>query len=376
MAVRHGYHAGADAQELITATRDGVNLNELWATFRALNDAQNEQMNNLVQLLTFRTTTQVEQVLQGGDPPLMEEASEFGIATAQRLLPGYFNVGFGFKEYDMRAGYTWRFLRRADSNMVRSMADASVGAYRKTLFNDMMRSIFNNVNVSATINGSSVNIYRFYNDDGTVPPAYAGTTFDGDHDHYRVTEAAAIEAADLDGVLDDFDSHGYGFTTGYQVLFLVNRQEGNAMRAFRTAANGGTGGNAGRYDFIPSVGAPGQIITTTQQLVGQSAPPATYNGLTVIGSYGNALIVQDSFIPAGYVLALASGGPLLPSNPLGLYEEPGYSGLQLFEGPDRAYPLQDSHWWAGFGFGVRHRGAGMVLQIKASGTYDIPAAYA
>ena len=50
-------------------------------------------------------------------------------------------------------------------------------------------------------------------------------------------------------------------------------------------------------------------------------------------------------------------------------------GLRLVKGPDRDYPLTDSFYLHGFGTGIRHRGAGVVMQITASGSYTTPAAY-
>lgn len=374
-APRHGIHAGADAQ-YVNLTTDGVDLTQLWNEYQALINASNDSMNTLLQVLTFPTNRRTEPVFQGGEAPEMEDASEFGVATADILAPGYFNIAYDFREYDARSAFTWKFLRRAPASIVSQEVEMRIAAYRRRVFMDAMRAMFRKTNKAATINGSAYTVYRFYNADGTVPPEYAGTTFDGTHDHYRVNGNAAFRAVDLDNVLDDFDSHGYRTVNGYTVVFLLNRQEANAARAFRTAANGGTGVNAGRYDFIPAPGQPGQIMTVTQQMVGQTTPPSTWNGLTVIGSYGNALLVQEDLIPAGYVAGLASGGPLLPSNPLGFYQEPGYEGLRFLPGPNPSYPIQESNWWAGFGYGVRHRGAGMIVQIKASGSYDVPAAYA
>lgn len=377
MATRHGYHAGADAALFPAATVDGVDLNRLWGDYQALVNAQNEQMNNLLQLISFPTNRQTEVVYQGSDVPELEEATEFGNATGEILVPGYFNIGYSFREFDRRVGFTFKFVRRATQQQMDAQMEAGVAAYRRRVFNDAMRAIFRNTNVTASINGSSVNVYRFYNapSDGVIPPDHGSTTFDNTHTHYKFSGGSTLTAANLDALLDDFDSHGYGYSGGYQILFLVNRSEGNVIRGFRTAANGGTGGNAGRYDFIASQGAPGQIINTTQQIIGQSAPAATYQGLNVIGSYGNALVIQDDLIPAGYVLALASGGPLLPSNPLGFYQEAGWEGLRLVSGPDESYPLRDAKWWAGFGFGVRHRGAGIVMRVHAS-AYAVPTAYA
>lgn len=44
----------------------------------------------------------------------------------------------------------------------------------------------------------------------------------------------------------------------------------------------------------------------------------------------------------------------------------------MIEGNWAKYPLVESFFQRGLGTGVRHRGAAAVVQIKASGTYDLP----
>ena len=59
------------------------------------------------------------------------------------------------------------------------------------------------------------------------------------------------------------------------------------------------------------------------------------------GSYGFAALNESQVIPAGYFAVVASGGPYAAGNVLA-------------------------------GTGVRHRGGAAVMQIKASGSYDVP----
>ena len=51
-------------------------------------------------------------------------------------------------------------------------------------------------------------------------------------------------------------------------------------------------------------------------------------------------------------------------------------GLRLVKGRSADYPLQESMYQRGFGTGIRRRGAGVVMQIKATGSYVIPTQYA
>ena len=65
------------------------------------------------------------------------------------------------------------------------------------------------------------------------------------------------------------------------------------------------------------------------------------------------------------------------SNPVGFRQHSNASlrGLRLLSGAQHDYPLVDSFYQRGFGTGVRHRGAGVVMQITA-GAFAVPAAFA
>lgn len=367
----HGFHT---ADDIVTHTTDGRELNQIWADFVGLLNAVNTERQALISFLSVPVAQPLEMVAQPGDGVEMEESSEFGEPTGSRIEPTYFNIGYPFKWYDLGARYSWRYLADATAAMVESVANVAVEAYLRRQLKELFRAVFNNVNTTTDIRQVAYPVYRFYNNDGVVPPTYKSNTFLGSHNHYRTSGAATIVAGDLDEILDDFTAHGYGFENGYRTVVMVHRQEGDVIRTFRSVANGGTG----KYDFIPAQGQPGQVMTLNQQIIGQSQPANTLAGLMVIGSYGNALIVQDDWLPAGYIIGFVTGGRDSLSNPVGMRQHSNASlrGLRLVKGRTPNYPLIDSFWTAGYGFGVRHRGAGMVMQITASGTYTIPAAYA
>lgn len=94
--------------------------------------------------------------------------------------------------------------------------------------------------------------------------------------------------------------------------------------------------------------------------------------------YGDAWVVSDRQIPAGYLVGLATGGPDSPRNPMGFREavQGSLQGLIQLPGNSGNYPLIDSYYTRGFGVGVRQRGAGAVMQIKATGSYAVPSLYA
>lgn len=377
-ANRNGTHVAAD---VVTQTADGTDLNSVWSDFMGLLDAVNGQRQALINFLTFAVSQPTELVTQPGQGVDFEEASEFGEPVGSRIQPAYFNLGYTFKWYDLAARYTWQYLADATDAMVNSVANASVEAYYRKLMTEVLRTVFNPTNLTATIRGNAYNVFKFYNNDGTVPPAYKNNTFLGSHTHYKNSGTNdVLEAQDLDTmVIDDFASHGYDQLNGYRLVVMVNSVIGNQIRNFRSAVNTNqaVGGNYGRFDFIPAQGQPGQIIPATTQVIGAQQPANTLNGLNVIGSYGPLIVVQDDWLPTTHLFAFATGGEDNLNNPIGLRQHANANlrGLRLVKGRNADYPLIDSFWAAGFGTGVRQRGGGIVMALTAA-AYAAPAIYA
>ena len=365
LKMARGYNASAD---VLTQTVDGRDLNDIWTEFQQVVALQNAERQRIVDLLTFPVTTVIEDVPQFGTEDF-EEASEYGVPVGVRPEADVLSLGYTFKWYDIANRFTWQFLAEATAQRVEAIHQQVLDADNRKLFSEIMRTLFRADNRNATIKGQNYNVYTFWNGDGTVPPAYKANTFDGAHTHFRVSGGATIVSEDLDEITDDFKSHGYGSENGSTMFVMLNVTEANTVRSFRTALGD-------RYDFIPAVGQPGLFLPANQELFG-SQVGSTFRGLNVIGSYGPLLIIEEDYVPPAYVVALVSGGEANIQNPIGLREHAnaGLRGLRLVKGRDNDYPLIDSYYVRGFGTGVRQRGAGMVMQIKAAGGYTSPAQY-
>lgn len=361
-----GFNAGAD---VLTQTIDGRPLNEIWAEFQATTALQSESRQTIVDLLTYSVTNPIEDVAQFGLADF-EDASEYGVPVGIRPGPSYLSLGYGFKWYDLAVRYTWQFLAEATAAQVEVNNQMALEADNRKIFTEVMKTLFRNTNTTANIKQQNFNVYTFWNADGTIPPAYKNNTFDGTHTHFRASGAATVNSGDLDEIVDDFKSHGYSVENGTQHILLANSVEVNVIRGFRVS-----GGS--RFDFIPAVGQPGLLLPTPQNMILTSQPASTYQGMNVAGTYGNLLIIEEDYVPAGYIIGLASGGRASLNNPIGFREHanPALRGLRLVKGRDSDYPLIDSYYVRGFGTGVRQRGAAMVMKITA-GSYTIPTAYA
>lgn len=368
--------AGINAKgDLLTRTKDGRDLNALWADYQAVLDAYNTQRSALVGFLTYPQTVPVEEVPIVSTGGKFEKASQFGRPVSIRTNVSYYSMGFPFDWYDKAAVFTWQFLAGATAEQVDSVQNAVIEADNITLFNAVMKRVFDNTNQKANINQNAYNVYTFWNNDGVVPPPYRSNTFAGSHTHFFTTNGAALEATDLDDLIEKVTEHGYTKTLGYRIVVMINKAQSPSVRAFKSAAmnNGVVDATHGDWDFIPALGTNAMLLPQNQLLLGNQVGN-DLQGFTVIGSYGDALIVEEDYIPAGYLFCFATGGVENLANPLGIrqHENPELQGMRLVKGPQPDYPIIDSYYIRGFGLGVRHRGAAAVLQVVTGTTYTPP----
>lgn len=353
--------------DVIVQSADGADLNRMWREFQRSLDIFNRERDPLLNLLIFDVTNPTERVLQPSTEDF-EQASEFGVPKGIRIGKP-FNLGYSFKWWDIAARYTWQFLLETDQRQIEAVHKTVLDAGKRLYFQQVFKRIFNNVNDSATINEQAVNVYALYNNDGTVPPTFETNTFVGTHNHYVTSGAATIDPGDLAQIEDDLNSHGYRYDLGYELMLFVHRQEGSTIRTFVA------GTASSRYTFIPNPGyvGGGLILPQNGGIIGQPA----MNLPQQIGTWGPFKIVEMSIIPAGYVLGMATGGEQDLGNLVGVrtHARPEARGLRLVSGPRESYPLNEADYTFGFGTGIRHRGAGYVMQITASGSYTIPTIY-
>lgn len=366
-----GYNTEGD---VITQTVDGVDLRGIWDEFQQTVALRNSQRQSLVNFLTYGVTNPIETVPQFGAGADFEVASEFGVPKSVRTGADYFQMGFAFEWYDVAGRFTWRYLAEATAAQVESVHQSILEADNRNVFREVMATLFDNTNRSTDIRNQAYTVYALYNADGTVPPAYKTNTFDGTHNHYLASGAATVDSGDLDDMIEHIEHHGYTPSSGVEIVIMVNKAQGDVIRQFRSIANGGTA----TYDFIPAQGTPSLLMPKDMVTGDARRPAASLRGLKVIGSYGDAIIVQEDYIPAGYMVAFGTGGEDSLTNVIGIREHQNQAlrGLRLVKGRSNDYPLQDSYYQRGFGTGIRQRGAAVVMQVTANAAYAAPAEYA
>ena len=368
-AFPRGIHAAGD---ILTQTADGIDLNKLWNEFQATMQIANEKRDALVRFLTFPITESHENVYQGGSVAEFEASTEYGLPVGYRPDTTSATMGYDFGWKDLGGYFTWQFLAECPANQVQAFNNMAIEADNRSIFNKVMNTMFSNVR---RVNKEGNVVYPFYNgqsvDVWDTPPVFGATTFAAGHNHFLTTGSASLDQQDIEGAQNHLTEHGYSRTRGNTLILMVNKAQGDAMRNWRSTANSGLG----LYDFVPAQNTPAFLLPIDLRATG-GQPSNNYQGFNVVGSYGDFLVVQEDYIPAGYIAAFATGGQDSLPNPIAFREHSnsGLRGLRLVKGRTPDYPLIDSVYNRGFGTGIRHRGAGLVMQVTA-GAYAIPAQY-
>lgn len=359
-----GFNVAAD---VFQRTVDGVDLGGIWTEFQDALTQYNKGKAPILALFTHPTTKSGDPFAVDGGRLDFEEASEFGVPQSGRVKPDHYVIGYDLKWFDLAQRFTAAFLRDATAEEVRTQHVAAMEASDRLQFKMAMARLLTPVLSGArATNPEGQSIYSLYagsTDD--APPEYKGRTFAGSHTHYLVSAAATVDGQDLEDVIEHVAHHGYGVNAGERIILLVHPDEGKTIRGFRAGVNGSP------YDFIPAAG--GVPYITSENIVG-SLPSSDFNGLPVIGSFGKALVVETYDAWSGYVVAVAFGGVNSSRNALAIrsHVRPELKGLRLIPGGNDKYPLSESLYGVGVGFGVRNRGAAAVIQIKESGSYEAP----
>lgn len=359
-----GFNERAD----VVMAADGTDLNAFWEEIQATVRLRNADRSRLIDALSVRVSGPVDQVTVPSEAEF-EEASEYGQpkgirAGATRLFRGY-----DFRFWDLAIRYTWMYIAEADRRQLELLNNLALEADTKLLFQRVMRTLFNPLNWQGITDGNEpITVYKFYNADGEVPPTYKQNTFAGSHSHYVVSNTATVTSGNLDTLANLVGEHGYTLQAGYRLVLWANKAQVDTIKTFRTA----TGAS---YDFVPNPALYGGAVWVPNNGTYVGGPSGTLPG--EVGTYGPFHVVEEGYVPAGYMAAIVTGGPENLQNPIGIREHanPAYRGLKIIPGARSDYPLLDSFYRRGFGTGIRQRGGGAIMQVKASGTYDIPAAY-
>jgi len=353
---------------LVNETADGVNLNDIWGEIGTALALYNEHRSTITRLLSYPTIAVADVIPQSVEGDSFEVATEQGIPRALREPADYLRLGYNFQDYDLRLSASWKFLRSATAEQVEAQVTRIFESDNRLVTGTILRRL---LSPAQQFNEWNHTCYGLWSGDGMVPPSHLGNSFDSNHTHYLTSGSTHIDSADVEDMIKHVSHHGYGRfgSQGGQIIILANPNQVEDMTFWRAGVEYAEG-KTPKFDFVPSQAAPAYF--TTEHLVGAVAP-SEFEGLQVLGSYGDAWLIESHYVPAGYVIVAATGGLDSDMNPVGFREHvnTAYHGLRHIPGRG-PYPLQDSFYARGFGVGVRHRGAAVAMQVTESATYSAP----
>lgn len=362
---RRGYVTESDV--LVNQTADGISLADIYTEYRDSLELYNAERTALVSLLSFSTTRAFDSVPQGALSEGFEQASEFGVPKAAGVPVDELRLGYTFQDFDRASRFSWRFLRDATQEQVDSVHRGILEASNRLVTTSILARLFD---PAQGLSPEGNPVYGLFNADGTHIPDFLGRSWDpANTSHYLTSGSSSIDPSDVESLIRLVKLKGHT-AAGQRLLLLVNPSEAETIASFRVGTPSADTTKA-KFDFVPSGTAPARYVT--ERLEG-AAPPEEFGGLPVVGSYGDALVIESMFIPSGYVAMVASGGPNSERNVVGLREHanPAYRGLRLIPGIQQRYPLVESFYAQSFGVGVRRRGAAAVMQLTDAETYTAP----
>lgn len=348
-----GYHARADVGT--RSTIDGTPLDTLWDEFQDRLAVFNQQHSLWIGTFGTFSTRTTERVAIPRRAK-MERATEFGqpgLIRTERVARAY-----ALDHWDIGVGFTQEFLDDATNVEIQATRLLVEEAYLSRSRANIFELLFRESNFTDTKEGLAVK--RLYNADGEIPPDYDVFSFNGSHSHYLASAGASFAQADVVTLEDDLRSHGYGDNavggTGGEVLLFLPR---DLMAKARNFA-----------DFITaSTSQVAENLATSGIIVGNRPSGA---GWAIEGTIRRTALIESTAIPAGYCIAMVTGGQLSPQNVLSIrqHANPSAQGLRLNPGR-QDYPLMDSFYDAYMGGGVKHRGAAICMK-ETGASYDDP----
>jgi hypothetical protein len=333
-----------------------LDVNAVLASVQAYAQFLARDMDEQLNLFTAETTK--SRAIWGGTPQLaFDEVGEFGKGAPRKDVAGQ-EVHFPLFKLDATVAASEEYWDRASVNDLREMMIAMDNGYAQRVRQEIAAAIFNNKVHTPTkdwlVDNSTLNkIQPFLNGDSApIPMAPNGTSFSaGSQNHYIGVTGATVATADVDYLIGHVSEH----VLGKVVLFTDP-----AMPATLDALA------SSKYVARP----PAPIIDQTAAQVARLSfnPDADRNNMSV-GYWDAYEVVTRSWVPTGYIVAMAIGGQL----GAGLHRrvdmvKPGLrTGLEISDGRIR---VKESYFF--LGFGCYNRAAGAVLDTTHQGSYTVP----
>jgi len=351
MALFAGLLRTSEATPLTSISEDDATsvINAVLATYQAERNAAQGLF------VAEQTTNHTERVQLGG----FDEGQEIGPDGRPRetYTSGYVDAAYPLKRIGWALGWNLEtFARFTVADLDRQVAAKTAGNAKRHM-REIFRAFFDNVNGTFIDEDyGSLTIRRLANTDGSLFPATTGTDAEAQDNHYLVSGylTGAMSATNNPLVTLAAEVREHFDATSTVVAFINSAQRANIVTLLPSFVDAPTEGivaapaDAQALDIDVTV--PGEFIGTD-------------------GDSGVRVYVYNR-VPATYIVGGVVGAPAPLKRRI-----PAIASLQGFAMVDeeRHFPFYKRTWIERFGYGTANRLSFAVMQLKASGTYDVPA---
>lgn len=292
----------------------------------------------------------------------MQESGQFAANAANRPTGGW-DVGYPLKQFeepvaenDVEVAY----MTVADVNLaLESIRIRNINQMRYQIMNALYRNTSLTWQDKFNPRAPTITIKPLANGDADLYPPVIGSEAEATETHYIVAGYTAINDSNNPLVTGrNHLEHHTGTPTGF----------GNVV-AFVNSAQAGQIADLSDFDEVTDImkraGANRDEVTgVLPQVPGR-----------IIGRSDGVWISEWNWTPASYVKLVDLDSPA----PLKMRVDQAGTGLTRglhLVAETGKHPLMARQWRNRYGFGVGNRLNGVIIQLKASGSYDIPAAWA
>lgn len=361
MATRYGVLALGDALTLVNT----VGQTEVWDVAQRYLAAHAARFQRMSSFLVERITEKYSDkyYLPGGG--VMQRRGGWAQSHAIRTT-GAWDVAFPIEEFGDQVAFTKRSVALMTLQQMQNNIETTRVRDANTRRKEMLRPIFNNT--TRTFDDpehGSITIRPLANGETDVLfPPFLNQTDEATANSYDIAGYISSAISDVNNpiilvVSDLNDRFGTEEGSGNFAVF-INQAETPEIEALAS--------------FIP---VDDRFIRAAPADAAVTGVPTNTPG-RVLGRANGAWIIEWPSIPANYLF----GMDLSVSPPIIERAHPAATRIQrgvhlVTQSSDAVnYPFDQAHYESHFGYAAGNRLNGIVLQLKASGPYDIPAAYA
>ncbi|HEU4327375.1 MAG TPA: hypothetical protein VFS21_29830 [Roseiflexaceae bacterium] len=238
---------------------------------------------------------------------------------------------------------------------LQTIQNQATGTYRY----EMLRALYNNTarTFVDNIRAGTLTIVPLANGDSVSYPPVHGSETEATDNHYLVAGYTAISDANnpFPAIREELEEHFGAAQGGSDIIVFINQAQTPEVE------------NLADFDPVNDR----YIVPGANTDIPTKLPLAPGR---ILGRINGVWVAEWRWVPAGYLhgMHLGEEAPLMERvDPA----ETGLgTGLQLISSSQDA-PLSYAQYRFRFGLGVTNRLNGVVMQLKASGTYDVPAIY-